>query len=183
MFCVWLVLPMFNGAAYIYENYVRQYIKNIGTSNYSDEYKKVLHMMTFDARKAVERYNDRYGPDAFDRVVRAVWYKTMNCFILKLIYISVFLTFFFVNFHMIRLKKKQRSDEWVTIDLTKLEWNERQHCEIHTSFFVYFNMKETEESQNYCLIKLNGCDYMLHIFYVYLPWIKNVRKSIRSSLI
>ncbi|KAG5109413.1 hypothetical protein JHK82_038636 [Glycine max] len=71
MFCVWLVLPMFNGAAYIYENYVRQYIKNIGTSNYSDEYKKVLHMMTFDARKAVERYNDRYGPDAFDRVVRA----------------------------------------------------------------------------------------------------------------
>ncbi|KAG5053342.1 hypothetical protein JHK87_005540 [Glycine soja] len=72
MFCIWLVMPMFNGAAYIYENYVRQYIKNIGrSSNYSEEYKKVLHMMTFDARKAVERYIGRYGPDAFERVVRA----------------------------------------------------------------------------------------------------------------
>ncbi|KAJ1375936.1 TB2/DP1/HVA22-related protein [Sesbania bispinosa] len=67
VFCVWLVLPMFNGAAYIYENFVRQYFKNIGSylgTNYPEEYKKVLHVMTFDARKAVERYIDRYGPDA-----------------------------------------------------------------------------------------------------------------------
>ncbi|KAK7320411.1 hypothetical protein VNO77_29845 [Canavalia gladiata] len=74
LFCVWLVLPMFNGAAYIYENFVRRYIKNIGSyggSNYPEEYKKVLHMMTFDARKAVERYIDRYGSDAFERVIRA----------------------------------------------------------------------------------------------------------------
>ncbi|CAL0307424.1 unnamed protein product [Lupinus luteus] len=74
VFCLWLVLPMFNGAAYIYENYVRQYIKSIasygGSSNYPEEYKKVLQMMTFDARKAVERYIDRYGPDAFERVIR-----------------------------------------------------------------------------------------------------------------
>ncbi|KOM46483.1 hypothetical protein LR48_Vigan07g018700 [Vigna angularis] len=65
---------MFNGAAYIYEKYVRQYIKNIGSyrsSNYPEEYKKVLHMMTFDARKAVERYIDRHGPEAFERVIRA----------------------------------------------------------------------------------------------------------------
>ncbi|XP_052735958.1 HVA22-like protein f isoform X2 [Vigna angularis] len=70
VFCIWLVLPMFNGAAYIYEKYVRQYIKNIGSyrsSNYPEEYKKVLHMMTFDARKAVERYIDRHGPEAFER--------------------------------------------------------------------------------------------------------------------
>ncbi|KAE9614816.1 hypothetical protein Lal_00035999 [Lupinus albus] len=75
VFCLWLVLPMFNGAAYIYENYVRQYIKSIASygvsSNYyPEEYKKVLQMMTFDARKAVERYIDRYGPDAFERVIR-----------------------------------------------------------------------------------------------------------------
>ncbi|RDX95467.1 HVA22-like protein f, partial [Mucuna pruriens] len=74
LFCAWLVLPMFNGAAYIYENFVRQYIKNIGSygsSNYPEEYKKVLHMMTFDARKSVERYIDKYGADAFERVIRA----------------------------------------------------------------------------------------------------------------
>lgn len=29
-------------------------------------------MMSLDARKSVERYIDRYGPEAFDRVVRAV---------------------------------------------------------------------------------------------------------------
>lgn len=75
MFCAWLVLPMFNGAAYIYENFVREYVKSIanyGGYNYPEEYKKVLHMMSFDARKAVERYIDRYGPDAFERVIRAV---------------------------------------------------------------------------------------------------------------
>ncbi|XP_004499993.3 HVA22-like protein f [Cicer arietinum] len=72
--CVWLVLPMFNGAAYIYENYVRQYVKHIGTyggfNKYPEEQKKVLQMISFDARKSVERYIDRYGPDAFERVIR-----------------------------------------------------------------------------------------------------------------
>ncbi|KAI4308066.1 hypothetical protein L6164_031181 [Bauhinia variegata] len=76
VFCVWLVLPMFNGAAYIYGNFVRKYAKivydyDIGYSNYSEEHKKVLQMMSLDARKAVERYIDRYGPDAFDRVIRS----------------------------------------------------------------------------------------------------------------
>lgn len=74
--CIWLVLPMFNGAAYIYENYVRQYVKRIGSSGhgasfnyiYPEEYKK---MLSSDARKAVERYIDRYGLPSFERVVRA----------------------------------------------------------------------------------------------------------------
>ncbi|XP_028760199.1 HVA22-like protein f [Neltuma alba] len=73
--CLWLVLPMFNGAAYIYDNYVRQYTKNmasfgINNSNYAEHHKKVLQMMSFDARKAVETYIHKYGPDAFDRVIR-----------------------------------------------------------------------------------------------------------------
>ncbi|KAF7815757.1 HVA22-like protein f [Senna tora] len=71
---------MFNGAAYIYENFVRQYIiKNIGSyginysnnNNYGEEHKKALQMMSFDARKAVESYIQRFGPDAFERVIRA----------------------------------------------------------------------------------------------------------------
>ncbi|KHM99618.1 HVA22-like protein f [Glycine soja] len=75
VFCLWLVLPMFNGAAYIYENYVRQYVKNIGSyygnSKYPEEQKKVLQMMSLDARKAVERYIDTHGSDAFERVIKA----------------------------------------------------------------------------------------------------------------
>ncbi|KAI3439927.1 HVA22-like protein, partial [Psidium guajava] len=72
VFCMWLVLPVFNGAAYIYENLVRKYVK-IGyhvSSNYSDSQKKVLLMMSLDARKSVERFIERYGPDAFDRVIK-----------------------------------------------------------------------------------------------------------------
>lgn len=75
-FCLWLVLPIFNGAAYIYENVVRKYVKIGGytgsSSKYSEGQKKVLQMMSFDARKSVERYIDTYGPEAFERVVKAV---------------------------------------------------------------------------------------------------------------
>ncbi|XP_030462984.1 HVA22-like protein f isoform X2 [Syzygium oleosum] len=73
VFCMWLVLPIFNGAAYIYQNFVRKYVK-IGdyvSSHYSDSQKKVLLMMSLDARKSVERFIERYGPDAFDRVIKA----------------------------------------------------------------------------------------------------------------
>ncbi|OVA14294.1 TB2/DP1/HVA22-related protein [Macleaya cordata] len=72
--CLWLVLPIFNGAAYIYENFVRKYVK-IGihvSPNYPEGQRKVLQMMSLDARKSVERYIEKYGPDAFERVVKAV---------------------------------------------------------------------------------------------------------------
>lgn len=71
---MWLVLPIFNGAAYIYQNFVRKYVKigNYVSSNYSDSQKKVLLMMSLDARKSVERFIERYGPDAFDRVIKVV---------------------------------------------------------------------------------------------------------------
>lgn len=100
VFCVWLVLPMFNGAAYIYENYARTYVKkfgNYGSYNYPEEYKKVLHMMTFDARKAVERYIDRFGPDAFERVIRAVCYKQLLAKVINiyLLIIKIHLLLFF----------------------------------------------------------------------------------------
>ncbi|CDP18726.1 unnamed protein product [Coffea canephora] len=74
LFCMWLVLPIFNGAAYIYENLVRKYVKvgiNV-SSSYPERQRRVLQMMSLDARKSVERYIERYGPDAFDRVVKAV---------------------------------------------------------------------------------------------------------------
>ncbi|XP_031092156.1 HVA22-like protein f isoform X2 [Ipomoea triloba] len=73
VFCLWLVLPIFNGAAYIYEKYVRKYVKVGGlvNTNYPETQRKALQMMSLDARKSVERFIDTYGPDAFDRVVKA----------------------------------------------------------------------------------------------------------------
>ncbi|KAM6549827.1 hypothetical protein CsatB_021503 [Cannabis sativa] len=73
LFCMWLVF--FNGAAYIYGNIVRKYVK-IGNymmvnSNYPESQRKVLEMMSLDARNSVEQYIDRYGPDAFERVIKA----------------------------------------------------------------------------------------------------------------
>lgn len=71
---MWLVLPVFNGAAYIYEKFVRKYVKlgSYVSSSYSVEQRKVLQMMSLDARKSVESYIDRYGTEAFERVIRAV---------------------------------------------------------------------------------------------------------------
>ncbi|KZV56289.1 hypothetical protein F511_00286 [Dorcoceras hygrometricum] len=73
LFCLWLVLPVFNGAAYIYQNFVRKYV-NIGSvgSNYPEGQRRVLLMMSSDARNSVERYIEKYGPEAFDRVIKAV---------------------------------------------------------------------------------------------------------------
>ncbi|CAI9759988.1 unnamed protein product [Fraxinus pennsylvanica] len=73
VFCTWLVLPVFNGAAYIYENYVRQYVKVVSpvSQNYPEGQRRVLQTMSLDARKSVEKYIEKYGPDAFDRVVKA----------------------------------------------------------------------------------------------------------------
>ncbi|BBG99749.1 HVA22-like protein F, partial [Prunus dulcis] len=74
LFCMWLVLPIYNGAAYIYENIVRKYVKLGGymvSSNKPDGQKKVLQMMSLDARRSVERFIDQHGIDAFERVVKA----------------------------------------------------------------------------------------------------------------
>ncbi|KAK9676619.1 hypothetical protein RND81_11G088800 [Saponaria officinalis] len=73
LFCMWLVLPTFNGAAYIYENFVRNYVTFLWSfnSDHPDAHRKVLQMMSLDARKSVENFIEKYGVDAFDRVVRA----------------------------------------------------------------------------------------------------------------
>ncbi|KAI8010400.1 Serine/threonine-protein phosphatase 5 [Camellia lanceoleosa] len=73
VFCMWLVLPIFNGAAYIYANFVRKYIKVGGhvSSSIPDGQRKALQMLSLDARKPVERFIENYGPDAFDRVIKA----------------------------------------------------------------------------------------------------------------
>ncbi|XP_031493783.1 HVA22-like protein f isoform X1 [Nymphaea colorata] len=71
---LWLVLPIFNGAAYIYENVVRKYWKIMdhgSGSNLTEGQRMVVQMMSLDARKSVEQYIEKYGPEAFERVVKA----------------------------------------------------------------------------------------------------------------
>ncbi|KAG8482494.1 hypothetical protein CXB51_024456 [Gossypium anomalum] len=71
--CMWLVLPIFNGAAYIYEKHIRKYIKFGGFvgSNYSEDQKKILQMISLDARKYVAEYVDKHGWPAFERIIKA----------------------------------------------------------------------------------------------------------------
>ncbi|KAK1388777.1 hypothetical protein POM88_016955 [Heracleum sosnowskyi] len=63
--CMWLVLPIFNGAGF-----VRKYVKlgSYVSSAHPESQRKVLQMMSLDARKSVELFIEKYGPDAFDRV-------------------------------------------------------------------------------------------------------------------
>lgn len=53
---------------------MRKYVQFVPqvNSNYPEGQRRVLEMMSFDARKAVERYIQRNGPEAFERVVKAV---------------------------------------------------------------------------------------------------------------
>lgn len=73
LFCMWLVLPVFSGASYIYMNFVRKYVKFGGTVNgdYPEERKKVLQMLSLDARIAVNQYADKNGWSAVEKAIKA----------------------------------------------------------------------------------------------------------------
>ncbi|AQK96448.1 hypothetical protein ZEAMMB73_Zm00001d011290 [Zea mays] len=68
-----LVLPIFNGAAYIYEAHVRRYFKisSYVSPSYSEHHRRVLQMTSLDACRSVKRFIDTHGPDALDRIIRA----------------------------------------------------------------------------------------------------------------
>ncbi|PRQ52019.1 hypothetical protein RchiOBHm_Chr2g0150951 [Rosa chinensis] len=78
LFCIWLVLPIFNGAAYVYENIVRKYVKpgdyinwsSSSSSKHPEGQKKVIQMLSLDGRKSVEHFIDHHGSEAFERVVK-----------------------------------------------------------------------------------------------------------------
>lgn len=79
-FCFWLVLPIFSGAAYIYENYVRKYVKiaGYGSSIDPEEQRKVLQMMSPEAKNSLVLYIEKYGPAAFARLIKAVSRKDQS---------------------------------------------------------------------------------------------------------
>lgn len=66
----WLVLPMFNGAAFVYENYVRKFILNPKFDSRFNPAQRKLVNMSPSTRVAVERYIEHNGHDAFDRLIK-----------------------------------------------------------------------------------------------------------------
>ncbi|KAL4204852.1 hypothetical protein AMTRI_Chr01g134240 [Amborella trichopoda] len=75
IFSLWLVLPIFNGAAYVYENVVKVHIPNLIKLNpdLTSSERRAIQMMTPEARGSVERFIAKYGSDAFEKVVKAGW--------------------------------------------------------------------------------------------------------------
>lgn len=69
----WLVLPVFNGAAYVYENFVRTYLLNssvMNSSARSSPGQRILNAISPSTKNSVERFVNQYGPDALDRAIK-----------------------------------------------------------------------------------------------------------------
>lgn len=64
----WLVLPVFNGAAYVYENFVRQMLLN-PNARFSPG-QRIMNAMSPSTKNSVERFVHQYGPDALDRAMK-----------------------------------------------------------------------------------------------------------------
>lgn len=71
----WLVLPQFNGAAYVYDHYVRPFFKNYSqtTNIWYIPRRKNIFKKPDDILTAAERYIEENGTEAFERLIRKVY--------------------------------------------------------------------------------------------------------------
>ncbi|KAF5741591.1 putative Protein HVA22 [Tripterygium wilfordii] len=70
MIC-WLVLPCFNGAAYVYKNFIRPYYLNPPQASqmWYIPRKKNIFRKQDDVLTSAEKYIEEHGPEAFERLL------------------------------------------------------------------------------------------------------------------
>ncbi|CAL9183927.1 unnamed protein product [Musa hybrid cultivar] len=70
IFNCWLVLPYFNGAAYVYEHFVRPLVLNQRTVNiWYVPQKKGIFSKPDDVLSAAEKFIEENGPEAFEKLI------------------------------------------------------------------------------------------------------------------
>jgi receptor expression-enhancing protein 5/6 len=86
-FNCWLVLPQFNGAAYVYQNFVRPIFVNQQTINiwYIPRKKDNLGKSE-DVLQAAERYIQENGTEAFERLISKVFYTDLSDIEIRFLY-------------------------------------------------------------------------------------------------
>ncbi|KAL8518734.1 hypothetical protein ACS0TY_009915 [Phlomoides rotata] len=65
----WLVLPYFNGAAYVYENFIRPFYRNPQVKLWYIPRNKNIFSKPDDVLIAAEKYIEENGPQAFERLI------------------------------------------------------------------------------------------------------------------
>ncbi|KAL2226123.1 UNVERIFIED_CONTAM: HVA22-like protein a [Sesamum indicum] len=68
----WLVLPYFNGAAYVYENWIRPFYRNPQVKLWYVPRKKDIFSKPDDVLTAAEKYIEENGPEAFERLIARI---------------------------------------------------------------------------------------------------------------
>jgi len=63
-----VVLPVFNGVAYVYENFVRQMLLNPNARLGPGQ--RILKAISPSTKNFVEHFVKQYGPDALDRAMK-----------------------------------------------------------------------------------------------------------------